>query len=160
MKNDNLIIEFGRIADAEEIALISKNDIEYGLGWRYTPAHIAKLIRDKNKNVVVARMTGELVGFGIMTYHDDQANLDLLAVKLAYRRIKIGTHIVAWLEKVALNAGAFTIFVQVREINAGAIEFYKKINYKLLDKEEKYYGGVEAGIIMSKSLRPMFNVRQ
>ncbi len=66
--------------------------------------------------------------------------------------------IVEWLEKVALTAGVFNIFVQVREVNKEAIEFYKKLAFITLDKENGYYRGVETGVIMSKSLRPMFNI--
>ena len=157
MIEDKLLIEFAKYSDASEIGMISKNDIEYDLGWYYTPERISRLINSKLRNVVVARVNNELAGFGIMTYHADQANLDLLAVKHNYRRLKIGSHIVIWLEKVALTGGAFNIFIQVREINRGAIEFYKTLGFITLDKEKHYYRGKEAGIIMSKSLRPMFN---
>ena len=105
----------------------------------------------------MVRKGPELLGFGIMTYQADQANLDLLAVKRSHRRIKIGTQIVQWLEKAALTAGAFNIFVQVRARNTGAIEFYKRVGFSVLDKEKAYYDGVETGIIMGKSIRRMFN---
>lgn len=153
-----MVIEFARLSDAAEIGELSKTDIEHGLGWKYTPERVASLVGHKSKNVVVARMGSRLVGFGIMTYHDDQANLDLLAVRRSFRRMKIGTQIVAWLEEVALTAGAFAVFVQVRAGNASAIAFYKSNGFMVLEKIEDYYNGIEAAIIMSKSLRPMFGV--
>jgi ribosomal-protein-alanine N-acetyltransferase len=155
---DKVVIEFARLSDAAEIGELSKTDIEHGLGWKYTPERVASLVGHKSKNVVVARMGSRLVGFGIMTYHDDQANLDLLAVRRSFRRMKIGTQIVAWLEEVALTAGAFAVFVQVRAGNASAIAFYKSNGFMVLEKIEDYYNGIEAAIIMSKSLRPMFGV--
>ncbi len=127
------------------------------MGWKYTPDRIAKLIGNRSKNVVVARMESRLVGFGIMTYYEDQANLDLLAVRRQVRRMKIGTQIVEWLEEVALTAGAFNIFVQVRAGNTGAIAFYKNVGFVVLEEIKAYYGGVEAAVIMSKSLRRMFD---
>ena len=127
------------------------------MGWKYTPDRIAKLIGNRSKNVVVARMESRLVGFGIMTYNEDQANLDLLAVRRQVRRMKIGTQIVEWLEEVALTAGAFNIFVQVRAGNTGAIAFYKNVGFVVLEEIKAYYGGVEAAVIMSKSLRRMFD---
>src|SRR5262245_60307167 len=111
---DKPLIEFARHSDAIEIATMSKNDIEHGLGWKYTPQRIGQLIGDRSKNVVVARVGSKLAGFGIMTYRDDQANLDLLAVKQRFRRMKIGTQLVHWLVAVALTAGASNIFIQVR----------------------------------------------
>ena len=77
---------------------MSKHEIEYGLGWKSIPEKIAKLIGDSSRNVVVARVGSSLAGFGIMTYYEDQANL-LLAVKRSFRRMRIGTQIVRWLEK-------------------------------------------------------------
>jgi ribosomal protein S18 acetylase RimI-like enzyme len=154
---DRTLIEFARFSDAAEISVMSKNDIEYGLGWKYTLKRIAKLIGDSSRNVVVARVGSHLAGFGIMTYYEDQANLDLLAVTRSFRRMRIGTQIVEWLEKVALTAGAFNIFVQVRARNTSAIQFYQSVGFSVLDDEKAYCRGVEAGLIMAKSLRRMFN---
>lgn len=92
-----------------------------------------------------------------MTYHKDQANLDLLAVKHNFRRMKIGTQIVLWLEKVALTTGAFNIFVQVRETNNGAIRFYEELGFLELEQIQGFYKGVENGVVMAKLLRPMIN---
>ena len=155
---DDTVIEFARPVDADEIGLISKNDIEYNLGWRYTPEKIKKLIKNNTKNVVVARLDNKLTGFGIMTYHEEQANLDLLAVKSYYRRNRIGSQIVKWLEKVAITAGIQNIIVQVREINKEAIEFYKSLGFITIEKKQGFYKSVESGVIMSKSLRNIFSV--
>lgn len=157
MIEDKTHIEFAKLSDATEISIISKNDIEYGLGWKYTPERIARLIKDKTKNVIVVRTETELVGFGIMSYQEYQANLDLLGVKRNYRHMKIGTQIVQWLEKVAVTAGIFNIFVQVRASNTGAIGFYKNLGYSVFDEKKGYYRNIEAGILMVKNLRQMFN---
>ena len=103
--------------------------------------------------MVVARRGAKLLGFGIMTYEDEQANLDLLAVKFVFRRQGIATQIVTWLEDVASVAGIYNIFVQVRKINEGAINFYKKLGFQIIDEESGYYQGQETGVIMCKSLR-------
>jgi ribosomal-protein-alanine N-acetyltransferase len=149
-------IEFAQYADILEMSMISRSDIEYDLGWRYTPERISRFLKSNTKNVVVARVKSELAGFGIMTYQQDQANLDLLAVKRHYRRSCIGTRIVEWLEKVARNAGIYNIFVQVREKNHIAIAFYKRNGFINIDTERDYYQGIESAVIMSKNLRPMF----
>ena len=150
-------LEIAMTSDAVEIALLSKNDIEHGLGWKYTPERVVRIIRDSSKNVVVARVESKLAGFGIMTYYNEQANLDLLAVKHSYRRMKIGSQIVQWLEKVAQTAGAYNVYVQVRSSNTEAIKFYQHLGFQLLDEHRGFYKGVEAGVIMAKNLRPMFN---
>ncbi len=155
MIEDNIHIEFAKLSDADEISTLSRAEIEAGLNWLYTPHKIRRLIKDSSKNVVVVKKDHKLVGFGIMTYHKDQANLDLLAVEEKFRRKKIGAKIVLWLEKVAMTWGCFNIFVQVREINISAIAFYEKLGFLKLDEKKGYYQGVEDGIIMAKMLKPL-----
>jgi len=156
MLNLDATIEFAQPSDAREIAELSREYIEYGLGWRYTPEKVASLITGKTKNVVVARRGHELMGFGIMTYRDESANLDLLAVKRGYRRRGVARQIVTWLIEVALSAGIHSVYVQVRELNHGAIEFYRKLGFHKIDEMPGYYSGEETGIIFCRSLRPMF----
>jgi len=155
MLENKTIIEFARVSDVNEIGEFSKKYIEYDLGWNYTPNKLKRIINNKIKNVVVARSGIKLVGFGIMTYYNEQANLDLLAVKLNYRQQGIGKKIVVWLEAVALTAGSYNIFVQVRAINGGAIKFYQKLGFQIIDEKSGYYRGRETGVIMSKNLRAM-----
>jgi len=148
-------IEFATMADVVEIGELSKNLVEYDLGWSYTPERLGKLINSSTKNVVVARKGEKLTGFGIMTYREHNANLDLLAVKVRYRRRSIGKQIVEWLVEVARTAGIINVFVQVRKLNYGAIKFYRKIGFQDIDEEPGYYRGQETGVILCKSIRPI-----
>ena len=158
MSENKTTIEFAKVSDVAEIGNLSRKYIEHDLGWKYIPEKLKKLIKHRSKNVVVARKGNKLVGFGIMTYHEEQANLDLLAVKLICRRRGNGRQIVKWLEEVALTGGIFNIFVQVRKINNGAINFYRKLGYEIIDEKSGYYRGQETGVIMSKNIRQMINV--
>lgn len=153
MFSSDIVIEFATLADAVEIGELSRKYIEYDLGWDYTPEKIARLIRHEAKNVVVAREYHQLVGFGIMTYHEEQANLDLLAVRLRYRYQGIGRRIVLWLEEVALTAGIATVYVQLRQINTGALKFYEKLGYQTVGEQRGYYRGRENAVIMAKKIR-------
>ena len=157
MIGNKTTIEFAKVSDVIEIGDLSRKYIEHDLGWKYTPKKLRKIIENRIKNVIVAREDNKLVGFGIMTYYEEQANLDLLAVKKTFRRRGIGKHIVIWLEEVALTAGILDIFVQVRKINDDAIKFYKKLGYEIIDEKSGYYLGQETGVIMSKNLRQMIN---
>ncbi len=148
-------IELATNADVVEIGELSRTYVEHGLGWRYTPARLRKLINSSTKNVIVARKGEKLAGFGIMTYWEDNANLDLLAVKIRYRRRSIGKQIVEWLVEVARTAGMMNVFVQVRKLNYGAIKFYKKIGFQIIDEEPGYYKGRETGIVLCMSIRPI-----
>lgn len=157
MFGNRTTVEFAKVSDVTEIGDLSRKYIEYDLGWKYTPEKLKRIIKNRTINVVVARKGNKLVGFGIMTYHEEHANLDLLAVKIIYRRRGIGKQIVKWLEEVALTAGIFNIFIQARKINNDAIKFYKKLGYEIIDEKSGYYRGQETGVIMSKNIRQMIN---
>jgi ribosomal-protein-alanine N-acetyltransferase len=159
MYGNRITIEFADRSDVKQISELSRKYIEYDLGsWKYNPEKLTNLLKSDIKNVVVARNGGRLAGFGIMTYYEKQANLDLLAVKPDYQRCGIGRQIVNWLEEVALTAGVYVIFVQVRKTNTGAVQFYKKLGFTVIDEMKRYYGGRESGVIMSKNVRGLIPV--
>jgi ribosomal-protein-alanine N-acetyltransferase len=157
MTADNVHITPAHVNDATAIAGLSRNDIEYGLPWTWTPARIANCIRHEEFNVVVAKDAGSLAGFGIMQYDDTGASLSLLAVSAACRRRSIGTRIVAWLEQVAVNAGIFDIVVQLRERNTGAEAFYQRLAFEPMDRVEGYYCNGETALVLSKQLAETVN---
>ena len=147
-------IDLATPADAREIAALSRRCIEQGLRWRYTPALIRALLRKRSTNVIVARDGEKIAGFGIMSYGEHSANLDLLAVRRSFRRRGVGRRIVAWLEKVALTAGIANIFVQVRARNRSAIRFYRRLGFVVVDEAPGYYQGREAAVILGQAIRP------
>ncbi len=153
-------VEIATGSDAIEIGELSRKYIEHNLGWKYKPSRIRELIRNRSKNVVVAREGCSLAGFGIMTYHEESANLDLLAVKRQYRRRGVGRQIVLWLEKVAQAAGIMNIFVQVRKTNRVAIQFYKRLGFHIIGEAAGYYQGRESAVIMCKGIRQMIGNAQ
>jgi len=148
-------IELAKAADAAGISRLSRHCIEQGLRPRYTPALVRKLMRGNSKNVVVARKDNVFLGFGIMTYGRDSANLDLLAVRKPFRHRGVGRQILLWLEKVARTAGIVNIFVQVRSTNVGAIRFYERLGFQVIDRVVGYYQGRESAAILCKGIRPM-----
>lgn len=144
-------ISLATIADAQEIAVLSKELIEYGLEWRYTGNRVRRLITDEAKNVAVARTSGAVAGFGIMTYGEDYSNLDLLAVRAEFQGRGVAKKLVSWLEAVAGTAGIQQVYVQARETNKHGVEFYSRLGYQQF-AEVQYFYGVESQIRMVKNL--------
>jgi ribosomal protein S18 acetylase RimI-like enzyme len=141
-----------RRAEAATIAAMSRDLIEYGLAWRWTPARVAARIQAANVNVLVACARGKIVGFAIMRYGDDSAHLDLLAVAPFYRRTGVGRRLLQWLEKCAVVGGIFSIALEVRETNEGARLFYERMGYHRLAQLPGYYQGIEAALRMGRNL--------
>lgn len=152
MIHSELSLRLARLADADSIANLSRDLIEYGLNWRWTPVRVAASIRAANVNVLVASMHEEIAGFAIMRYGDDDAHLDLLAVAPPYRRSGIGRQLMEWLEECAIVAGIFNVDLEVRAGNEEAQIFYNRMGYRTLLQLPGYYQGIEAALRMGRDL--------
>ena len=152
MTSSELSLRLARPVDATTIANLSRDLIEYGLRWRWTPMRVAASIRAPDVNVLVACIRGNIAGFAVMRYGDADAHLDLLAVAPPYRRLGVGRQLLEWLEKCAVVAGIFSVALEVRAGNDGAQLFYKRMGYRTLVQLPGYYQGTEAALRMGRDL--------
>jgi ribosomal protein S18 acetylase RimI-like enzyme len=140
-------------ADAPVIADMSRQYIEHGLGWSWTPARICAAIHDQSTNVAIIGQSEDVVGFAIMHYGEHTAHLALLAVHPQQRQRGIAGSLLAWLEKCADTAGIERIRVEARSDNPAAIAFYRKHGYTQVDRLTKYYRGVLDAVRFEKTIR-------
>jgi [ribosomal protein S18]-alanine N-acetyltransferase len=147
------LIRLATAADAPAIADMSRQYIESGLGWSWTPARIAAAIADRETNVALIDQPDGVLAFGIMHYAERTAHLALLAVDPAQRRRGIAARLVAWLEKCADTAGIERIRVEARSDNPEALAFYQKLGYVQIDRLARYYRGVLDAVRLEKTLR-------
>ena len=152
MIRPEISIGLARRSDVVEIAFMSRDLIEKGLRWSWTPKRVAASVRSPTAIVVVARAAGRIAGFGIMRYGDDEAHLDLLGVDHDCRRAGLGRRLVEWLEKPALVAGISAVFLEVRGSNHDAQAFYERLGYRKLAQIARYYQGRESAIRMGREL--------
>ena len=145
-------VGLARAVDARRIAEMSRDFIEYGLGWKWTAARIDRCLRDSSTNVVVARDGDALIGFAIMQYQTDEAHLLLFAVSVNHRRRGVGSALLSWLEQTALTAGIGLIYLEARARNAEARAFYRRHGYKEIARIHGMYRGVEDGVRIARDL--------
>jgi ribosomal-protein-alanine acetyltransferase len=138
--------------DAVAISELSRDAIEYGLSWNWTPPRVTRSIADSATNVTVVRHGDSLVGFAIMVYGEEEAHIVLLAVHPAYRRKGVASTLLSWLETTTRIAGIDLIRLEARAQNAAARSFYRKHGFKELELRKGYYEGVEDAIRMAKDL--------
>lgn len=138
--------------DAHRIAAMSRDFVEHGLGWRWNAGKVLRSINDRAANVAVACERGELVGFGIMKYLDDEAHLHLLAVHPQRQGRGVGAALMAWLEASALTAGIGVVYLEARSSNAQARAFYRRLGYSEFEFVRRYYRGIEDGVRLAKDL--------
>jgi ribosomal-protein-alanine N-acetyltransferase len=141
-----------RHQDAEEIAQMSRESIEGGLTWSWTPARVRRSIMSRDCSVVVARRDGRVAAFAIMYFGDDVAHLNLLAVDRDHRRQGIGRRMIQWLSATALEAGVLRIDLELRANNEVARSFYECLGFEALNVVQGYYQGLEPALRMTKRL--------
>ena len=92
-------LALARPDDATAMARLSRDLIEYGFRWAWTPERVRRSLADPAVSAVIAREAGGgIAGFGIMRYAQTEAHLLLLGVVPAQRRRGVGKAMIEWLE--------------------------------------------------------------
>jgi [ribosomal protein S18]-alanine N-acetyltransferase len=141
-----------RASDAREIAEMSRDLIEQGLTWSWTPARVQHFISGPESSVVVARRERRIAAFAVMHFGDEVAHLNLLAVTPEHRRQGLGRQLMDWLTRTAIEAGVFRINLELRANNTAARIFYGALGFDQLGTVQGYYQGREAALRMSRRL--------
>ncbi len=149
----NIEYKLARLRDAQVIAQMSRDLVEFGLPWAWTAPRVAAHIRASDSNVLTAWSGEHLIGFAIMQYFDEHAHLNLLGVEPAYRRFGIGRRLVEWLEETARVGGMFSVRLEVRAGQTGSRAFYRRLGYQEDKYIPGYYSGREAAVRMTHDLR-------
>ena len=139
------------------IAEMSRDYIEYGLGWSWTPARVLAAVGDRSTNTAVLAERDDIVGFGIMHYGDDSAHLALLAVRPNQQQRGLGAQLIAWLEKPARVACIERIRLEARADNPNAIGFYRRQGFRESGRIAGYYRGAVDAVRLEKSLTVMLH---
>ena len=141
------------LRDATAIAAMSRDLIEQGLPWTWSPARVARAIAAPETNVAVVREEGALAAFGIMEFRDDDAHLVLFAVHPRFQRRGLGSALLRWLEGCAEVAGSARIRVEARRENVAARSFYNEHGYHERAVARRMYHGAVDGVRLQKWLR-------
>ena len=148
-----LTLKLAAPADAATIAAMSRELIEAGLPWTWTPERVARNLAQPDTLVLTARDGVPLVGFAIMQFGDERAHLSLLAVRPDCQRQGVGRRMLEWLTASALTAGIASIRLELRESNLGARRFYLSQGFAETARISGYYRGVETAVRMLREIR-------
>ena len=118
---------------------------------RFTRDHVAWVLRNPEIPTVVEVEAG-IRGAVMVAVEKAQARILSVAVDPAHRRRGVGTRLMAAAESLARERGAGVLSLEVGVSNVGAIEFYRRLGYKVAARLFSYYSWGEDAFGMTKSL--------
>ena len=104
-----------------------------------------------SRDVSVAILDSELVGYASFRYVGKQGDVNTVAVASDQQGKGIGTALMDWLESQAALRNVREIFLEVRSDNEAAIKMYDARGYERIDIRRNYYGNtIDANIMRKK----------
>ena len=103
-----------------------------------------------SRDVSVAILDSQLVGYASFRYVGKQGDVNTVAVASDQQGKGIGTALMDWLESQAVLRNVREIFLEVRSDNKAAIKMYATRGYERIDIRRNYYGNTIDANIMRK----------
>ena len=103
-----------------------------------------------SRDVSVAIIDSEIVGYASFRYVGKQGDVNTVAVASDQQGKGIGTALMDWLESQAVLRNVREIFLEVRSDNEAAIKMYDARGYERIDIRRNYYGNTIDANIMRK----------
>lgn len=147
------VIRLARPGDALRIATLSRDRIETGLGWSWTPQRVRRALAARSTVAISATFQQAVTGFAIMTAGHEHGHLSLLAVDARWARRGMGRALVEWLVHWSRCAGLESVRLELRSANQPARAFYRALGFEAIAIAPGYYGGMEAALRMEMPLR-------
>ncbi|HUX68283.1 MAG TPA: ribosomal protein S18-alanine N-acetyltransferase [Terriglobales bacterium] len=92
-------------------------------------------------------------GYVVLQWAADQAELESLAVRPAFRRQGVGQALLAAGLAAARAAGVRQVFLELRESNAAALAFYQRHGFRSTGRRPGYYHSPpEAALLLQAEL--------
>jgi len=121
----------------------------------FTKQQISNLLTDYNSIGLVAKISGEIVGFIIGTIYPEKNSLigHILTIDVSptHQRKGIAQRLLQEIEKLFKEKSVKACRLEVREGNIAALRLYQKFGYKKVARLKNYYGNAH-GIQLRKDL--------
>lgn len=142
-----LVLRTMRPADLPDVLNIERRS--FSIPWQ--EATFRGLLRRHSASLFVAEDEGRLVGYAVLWFRADEAELGDLAVHPEARRHGLGRWILDGALREARLRGATHVFLEVREGNADARRMYEKAGFETVGVRPSYYTEpVEDAILMRR----------
>ncbi|MCX6404575.1 MAG: ribosomal protein S18-alanine N-acetyltransferase [Actinobacteria bacterium] len=104
-----------------------------------------------SREVMVARLAGQIVGYVSFRFVGDEGDVVTIAVDASVQKQGVGTLMMDWLETTAKVRGVTNLFLEVRSDNIPAIAMYLARDFERINLRRNYYDtGVDAYVMRKR----------
>lgn len=100
---------------------------------------LSELTQRTNRSYIVAKLRGQVVGYGGMMLVDPESHITNIAVDPDHHGRKIGTRLLLTLITEAIAKGATNCSLEVRVTNSVAQSMYAKFGFSVVGVRKGYY---------------------
>jgi ribosomal-protein-alanine N-acetyltransferase len=118
----------------------------------YPSEVLIDLMNKHQDHFFVASFHSKVVGYAVASASGMHGHIVSVAVDPNHRRRRIGTALLSTLTAKLVKEGIEQIHLEVREGNAGAIAFYKRMGYRSSSEIRHYYADGEDALVLTRSL--------
>lgn len=119
----------------------------------WTPAGIEESFYQKHVVILGAWLESRLVGYVIFYFTEGEGEIVRIAVEEKHRRRGAAGHLLLGLEDICEKKHIRKLFLEVRESNQTAIEFYKSNGFTEDGLRKNFYEKpIEDAVLMSREL--------
>ncbi len=117
-----------------EISSIHKSSFENG----WNTEDFKKFIENKG-HIITARNNNEIIGFVLFRIASDESEILTIAVLKEFRKQGVGSDLLKNTINYIKNNGVKNLFLEVREDDISAVNFYIKNGAKEVSRRKNYY---------------------
>jgi ribosomal-protein-alanine N-acetyltransferase len=144
-------------ATLEDLDVLQKIEKECFSEEAFTREHLTYLLKAPNAISLTAKADNKILGFiiGLIETHGKvrMGHIFTVDVVAKHRRIGIGLKLLDELERVFLENGVKSVYLEVRADNNAALELYHKKGYGEIQSLENYYSKGAHGFRMRKDVK-------
>lgn len=131
--------------DSESIFNLIKND-------PYITWSKESIQNEINSNFfILSTINDELTGaLSSIIISNTEAQITLIHIKEAYRRLKIGTLLFSKLLDECIKKNVKSINLEVGKDNNAALDFYKNNGFEIIGRRAHYYSNTEDALVLNK----------
>lgn len=127
----------------------------------WTDKHFRREVENGVVSVpIVAEINGEIVGYIVPWFIEDEIHIVNVAVSPLHRRQSIAKHLIGLVLQEGQKQGSVYAYLEVRISNFAAIHLYQKFGFSEAGIQKKYYQDEEDALVMEKYLFQKLNLEQ